>query len=110
MSDPDLTPQSLILSPAFIRLTRQRRIIVYLLTSLLLLVFLGNLLLLSIWSDIAILKIQPDAVLNLAIYYSVFLLILSVICAVFYTWYANRKIDPLRTDVLSTLPIKLDES
>ncbi|MEO1204365.1 MAG: DUF485 domain-containing protein, partial [Pseudomonadota bacterium] len=79
-------------SEAFRRLVRLRRSMTWSLSGMLLLVFAGNLFLMSFGAGIASVRI---AGMTVGVIYSAVLILIGIATAIGYAWWANSRLDPL---------------
>ena len=82
-------------SDDFTRLVRLRKRVTRSLVFGLLLVFAGNIYLMSFGIEIGAAPISRDSVITYAMVYSVFLVFSGAAAAIFYAWWANSHLDQI---------------
>lgn len=80
---------------SFRKLARRRSRMVKRLSSAIILLFAGNIYLMSIGAEIGSRVIFDGSVITVALAYSIFIVFAGAVLALFYVWWANTRLDDL---------------
>ena len=92
-----------VIHPDIVKLARIRGVCVKLLSYFLLVLFAGNICLLSFAGSIAAKPIFSGSPITIGIAYSTLLVIAGACVAIVYTFWANKRLDPLLKRILTVL-------
>lgn len=82
------------------KLVRIRSRLVWTLTSILLLVLVGNIYLMSLGGELGSQKLFDDNPITFALVYSLFVIFFASVCCVFYAWWANKYLDSVIEEIM----------